>query len=345
MKRNLPTRIALTVLILLLALSVSVWTGNAAPFQPVPTGGTWTGITNLNQPVSFTVSPSGTQWSNFSLKFAYVIVSPGLCFGILTQTVPGPGNIVANQFTVSVSTTFVALVQFTSPTTATGSFTFTNVSVPFCGSFSGSGTFTAQTGAGSTPTPTVPPGSTFADVPTTYWAHDFIERLYNAGITGGCSTSPLNYCPEQTVTRAQMAVFLLRGRHGSSYAPPPVGATTGFGDVPTDYWSATFIKQLAAEGITTGCGNGNYCPEHPVTRAQMAVFLLRSEHGAAYTPPGVGAGTGFGDVPPDYWSAAWIKQLVAEAITSGCGSGNYCPEDPVTRAQMAVFLVRTFNLP
>jgi hypothetical protein len=59
----------------------------------------------------------------------------------------------------------------------------------------------------------------------------------------------------------------------------------------------------------------------------------------------VGASTGFTDVDPTYWAAAWIKQLVAEGITSGCGAGTYCPENPVTRAQMAVFLVRTFNLP
>jgi hypothetical protein len=77
----------------------------------------------------------------------------------------------------------------------------------------------------------------------------------------------------------------------------------------------------------------------------MAVFLLRSKYGTGYAPPPVGAGTGFSDVPPDYWAAAWIKQLVTEGITSGCGSGNYCPENPVTRAQMAVFLVRTFSLP
>jgi hypothetical protein len=187
--------------------------------------------------------------------------------------------------------------------------------------------------------------ASFNDVPANYWAGPFVERLYAAGITGGCGTNPLRYCPEETVTRAQMAVFLLRGIHTSAYAPPAIGPGSGFGDVPIDYWSGAWIKQLAAEGITTGCGNGNYCPEHPVTRAQMAVFLLRSKYGASYTPPGVGAGTGFGDVPPNYWSAAWIKQLVTEGITAGCGSGNYCPENPVTRAQMAVFLVRTFSLP
>jgi hypothetical protein len=142
-----------------------------------------------------------------------------------------------------------------------------------------------------------------------------------------------------------MAVFLLRGMHSSSYNPPAVGASTGFGDVQPTYWAAAWIKQLAAEGITGGCGNGNYCPEAPVTRAQMAVFLLRSKYGTSYSPPAVGNNTGFGDVQPSYWAAAWIKQLVTEGITAGCGGGNYCPESSVTRAQMAVFLVKTFNLP
>jgi hypothetical protein len=185
----------------------------------------------------------------------------------------------------------------------------------------------------------------FGDVPVDYWAWSWIERLYRAGITGGCATNPVQYCPETTVSRDQMAVFLERGIHGSSYTPPPVGATTGFNDVPTNYWAAAWIKQLAAEGITGGCGGGNYCPGYPVTRAQMAIFLLRAKYGAGYTPPAVGTATGFHDVPVNYWAAAWIKQLAAEGITGGCGSGNYCPETAVTRAQMAVFLVRTFNLP
>ncbi len=185
----------------------------------------------------------------------------------------------------------------------------------------------------------------FADVLDSYWAVSWIERLYNAGITGGCSTSPLNYCPDNSVTRAQMAVFLLKGIHGSTYTPPTVGAGTGFTDVPNDYWAAAWIKQLAAEGITSGCGIGFYCPDSEVTRAQMAIFLLKSEHGTSYAPPNVGAGTGFTDVPNDYWAAAWIKQLAAEGITGGCGTNLYCPDTPVTRAQMAVFLVKTFGLP
>ncbi len=190
---------------------------------------------------------------------------------------------------------------------------------------------------------TIIKSATFSDVSLSYWASSYIERLYIAGITGGCSTSPLMYCPETPVTRAQMAVFLLRGIHGPSYTPPPVDTGTGFNDVSAEYWAAAWVKQLAAEGITGGCGSDNYCPEAAVTRAQVAVFLLRAKYSSAYNPPAaIGA---FTDVPVGYWSAAWIEQLAVEGITGGCGAGTYCPENPVTRAQMAIFLVRTFNLP
>ena len=189
------------------------------------------------------------------------------------------------------------------------------------------------------------PAASFADVTTSYWAWNWIERLYAAGITGGCGASPLIYCPENTVTRAEMAIFLLRGIHGSSYTPPAVGTDTGFSDVPVSYWAAAWIKQLASEGITGGCGTGLYCPESKVSRAEMAIFLLRGMHGSSYTPPAVGTDTGFGDVPVSHWAAAWIKQLAVEGITSGCGAGNYCPETRVTRSEMAIFLVRAFNLP
>ena len=147
------------------------------------------------------------------------------------------------------------------------------------------------------------------------------------------------------MTRAEMAKFLLKGKHGSGYIPP--AATSVFSDVPTTYWAADWIVQLYHEGITTGCATDplRYCPDSNVTRAEMAKFLLLAKHGSTYTPPAVGTSTGFTDVPTSYWAAAWIKQLAAEGITSGCGGGLYCPDQPVTRAEMAKFLVITFNLP
>ncbi len=76
----------------------------------------------------------------------------------------------------------------------------------------------------------------------------------------------------------------------------------------------------------------------------MAIFLLKSEHDSSYIPP-VATGTKFTDVPASYWAANWIEQLANEGITGGCGINTYCPDSSVTRAQMAVFLVKTFNLP
>lgn len=183
----------------------------------------------------------------------------------------------------------------------------------------------------------------FSDVPLTHWANTYIETLYLSGITGGCSSNPLMYCPNTNVTRAQMAVFLLKGMYGSTYmAPNPTGKV--FSDVPISHWAARWIEDLAAKGLTGGCGNGKFCPDTVVTRDQMAVFLLKGIHGLTYTPPKA-TGKVFSDVPANHWAGAWIEQLAAEGVTGGCGGGKYCPTTIVNRAQMAVFLVSAFDLP
>ena len=179
----------------------------------------------------------------------------------------------------------------------------------------------------------------FSDVPSNYWAYSWIDTLAANNITGGCAVGA--YCPVNNVTRAEMAVFLERGMHGSSFVPPNVAPT--FTDT-VGHWAEDWIEALKADGITGGCGVGLYCPNSVTRRSEMAIFLLRSKYGSAYVPPAVGTSTGFSDVPTTHWAAAWIKQLAAEGITSGCGGGNYCPESAVTRDQMAVFLVRTFGL-
>jgi hypothetical protein len=180
-------------------------------------------------------------------------------------------------------------------------------------------------------------GESFPDVPRSHQFYRFIENVLHNGITGGCGAG--NYCPDGSVTRGQMAVFLLKSKHDALYTPPPCSGV--FPDVPCPSQFADWIEQLAAEQITGGCGGGNYCPNNSVTRQQMAVFLLKAEHGSSYTPPTC-AGV-FGDVPCPSPFADWIEQLAAEQITGGCGGGNYCPANPNTRGQMAVFLVRTFG--
>ncbi|MBI5963341.1 MAG: 5'-nucleotidase C-terminal domain-containing protein [Chloroflexi bacterium] len=180
----------------------------------------------------------------------------------------------------------------------------------------------------------------FTDVSSSYWANSFINSLYNAGITSGCGGG--SFCPEQAVTRTQMAIFLVRAMHGTTFVPPT--ATGFFTDVPVGSFGADFIEQLAADGITSGCGGTNYCPNQVVTRAQMAIFLVRANHGTTFIPP-TATGAIFGDVAVGTFGADFIEQLFTDGITTGCGGGNYCPASSVTRAQMAVFIVRAFNLP
>jgi hypothetical protein len=203
--------------------------------------------------------------------------------------------------------------------------------------------FTPSPGGGTSGALTLDINPTFLDVPTTNFAWQYITAVFDAGVTAGCG--PLLYCPNATTSRAQMAVFLLKASQGSGYAPPPCSGTV-FDDVPCsggayDPW----IEDLAGRGITGGCGGNNYCPSAPVSRAQMSAFLLKTSQGAAYAPPPC-TGMVFDDVPcTGGLFDPWIEDLAARGITGGCGSGNYCPSASVSRAQMAVFLTKTFNLP
>jgi ELWxxDGT repeat protein len=182
--------------------------------------------------------------------------------------------------------------------------------------------------------------ATFADVPAEHWAWRFVEALAANGLTNGCGAD--RYCPDLQVKRAETAAFLVRAAHGPAFVPPPATGTV-FQDVPAGHWAAPWIEQLAADGVTSGCGGGNFCPADPLTRAEAAVLLLKARHGSGFVPPPA-TGTVFNDVPASHWAAAWIEKLAAEGITGGCGGGSYCPARTATRAEMAAFLAKTFGL-
>ena len=191
---------------------------------------------------------------------------------------------------------------------------------------------------------TILANASFTDVPTNYWAYSWIERLFDTGVTTGCAQSPLRYCPDQAVTRAEMAIFLERSKGTFN---PPAGTGFIFADVSRNDWFVDWVELLFSDGITTGCATNplSFCPNKAVTRAEMAVFLLRTKYGPDYEPP---AARGyFADVHRDnYWAADYIEQLYQEGITNGCTSNpmRYCPERPVTRAEMAAFIMRAFDL-
>jgi hypothetical protein len=185
---------------------------------------------------------------------------------------------------------------------------------------------------------TVHQGLAFADVPQSHPFYTEIGKLSARGVTLGCDAT--NYCPELTVTRQQMAAFIIRALGDFS---PPQPSMQRFSDVPPTNPFYSFIEQLAARQITLGCGGGNFCPDDPVLRDQMAAFIIRALHLPGYIPPAP-AMQRFSDVPSANPFYAFIEEMAVRQITLGCGGSNYCPTQSVTRAQMAAFLVRAFNL-
>ena len=114
--------------------------------------------------------------------------------------------------------------------------------------------------------------TTFADVEADSFYAPFIERMAELDVTRGCGDGS-GFCPDRTVSRAQMAAFLSRA-YGLADGPDP-----GFTDVAGDAWYAADVARLAASGITRGCGDGTrFCPGRTTTRAEMATFLHRAEN-------------------------------------------------------------------
>ena len=182
----------------------------------------------------------------------------------------------------------------------------------------------------------------FLDVPPSNTFHSYITAVARNGVTAGCGGG--DYCGAASVTRAQMAVFLLKAEHGLGYVPPSCNGL--FTDVACPGgFAVDWIEQLSLEHITGGCGGTNFCPTTPVRRDQMAVFLLKASQGSTYTPPAA-SGTIFTDVPASAFAAAWIEDLYKRNITGGCLSNplRYCPINPNNRQQMAVFLTKAFGL-
>ena len=185
------------------------------------------------------------------------------------------------------------------------------------------------------------PDLAFDDVVPAHWAWQFVEEIFAAGLTAGFPDG--TYRPDNPVTRAEMAVFLKKGIHGSAYSPPTPDGSHPFTDI-AGHWAEAWIEDLYDEGFTSGFPDGTYGPDNQVTRAEMAVFLKKAIHGSAYTSPTPDGSHPFGDIA-GHWAEAWIEDLYDEGITSGYADGTYRPENQVTRAEMAVFLVNAFGLP
>jgi len=210
------------------------------------------------------------------------------------------------------------------------------------------GTSPLSNEASATPAMTV---AEFNDVPPTASYFDAANLMFLAGVTTGCvagsSPQTREFCPNDDVTREEMAAFIVRAVTGT-ITPAIYNPTPYFQDVPSTNPFFPHIQKLMDLGITTGCSQSPalFCPTNEIPRWEMAIFMIRARlmlYGASfsYNPTPY-----FADVPTNVEGNGmpfpYIQRAYEEAITNGCGTNPlvYCPDEVVTRGQMASFIMR-----
>lgn len=168
----------------------------------------------------------------------------------------------------------------------------------------------------------------FKDVSSTHWAKKEIDYLVNKSIITGYSNG--NYGVNDPVTRAQVASMIMR-----SYGWEGEWENPGYADLKNTHWAYNSIAALYHLDIFKP--TGNYNPEQPMTRAEMAqvlvnAFQLSSIKAQAYT-----------DVSPSHPYYEAINILSGSQVTTGYPDGTYKPNAPVTRAEFAVFMTRAYD--
>jgi len=187
-------------------------------------------------------------------------------------------------------------------------------------------------------------GQTFSDVPSTYWAYSQIEAAYRAGIIQGYQDG--TFKPEGIVTRDQGAVFVARALAGGDSKVPVPSTSYHCRDVLPTNWAYKYVQYLFEKGVITECND--YSKGYilgaslPLTREVMSEWLAGALVGGASKVPAGPVTATFKDVPTTYWAYKYIQYLAGKGIVSGYSDGTFRPLENVTRAQMAVFIVRAF---
>ena len=142
------------------------------------------------------------------------------------------------------------------------------------------------------------------------------------------------------------AVIVVRPTSGAQECLRGASGAGGsrFCDVPADAYYSTPVAYLHAGGVlgSTLCDEG-FCPPDPILRKTLAVWMVRVLDGQDPRPV---TRSRFDDVDPASFHGRFIERMADLGITRGCGDGSgFCPDRAVSRAEMAAFLSRAYNLP
>jgi hypothetical protein len=286
-------------------------------------------------------NPTSAASVNFTVTFSAVVTGVGVSDFSLTSTVSGASiasvSGSGNTYTVRVNTgSGNGKIRLNVPLSADIDDPFGNspANLPYTGGESYS----------------IFKSGTFTDVPITHPYWQDIEILYANGLTAGCVTTPLKFCPDQIMDRAQSAVFMLRGSLGVSYEPPAMVTHIFADNWSAGLWAEKWAEGMFLEGMTSGCLASplKFCPWNLTPREQAAIFGLRLKYGNNYQPPAA-TGTLLADMTDvNYYATKWAEQAYIDGLIPNCGmSGGkpmFCPKELVTRGLGAYIIVRAKDL-
>lgn len=172
---------------------------------------------------------------------------------------------------------------------------------------------------------------------------DYVSLMASNNITAGCLANPPLYCPDDAVTRAQMAVFMVSGLNIAQGTPLTYTAAPYFNDVSSASGFFPFVQKIRDLNITAGCSLNPplYCPDASITHGQMAVFMIASWMRANNLTTFTYSTTPyFTDVPATHPFFRFIQKMRDMGFWNGCSATQYCESAPVTRLQMAPMILR-----
>jgi len=180
---------------------------------------------------------------------------------------------------------------------------------------------------------------TYADLPNSHWAYDYITQLTARHSVQGIDSN--HFAPNREVSRSEFAAMLVRELGLKTTA------TSGFSDVSADAWYAEAVAAAKEAGLVSGTSLNKFNPTAPISRQEMAVMIVRAYE---LLHPGMNSATGSASASFSDMSnvKGWAKQAVAKAqelgLLSGNGNGQFVPSANGTRAESAKLVLQLSEL-
>jgi peptidoglycan DL-endopeptidase CwlO len=172
----------------------------------------------------------------------------------------------------------------------------------------------------------------YSDVPDNYWAYNEIKDLSTQGIIDGFHNEPSIFKPNQLITRAEAAKML------SETFNLEATSTQTYIDVDSSHWAYDYIAAATSNGLFEGYDNGEFKPNDPITRGEIAALFTR-----AFNLPSQHTAETFTDLKESHWAYDDIQTLSASSITTGYSNQTFKPSKQTTRSEFTVFLYRALN--